>query len=75
MGWSSFEERPFKGKLEHKVRLEKMEELGWAKNMYQDSGITSRWNMNCVRIANKGGYFSGNGLMGVMGLQGNRNYL
>ena len=57
MGWSTFEERLFKGKLKYKIRLEKMEELRWAKNMYQDSGTKSRWNMNCVRIANKCGFF------------------
>ena len=57
MGWSTFEERLFKGKLKYKIRLEKMEELRWAKNMYQESGVKSRWNMNCVRIANKCGFF------------------
>ena len=57
VGWSSFEEQLSKRKLKCKIRLEKMEELRWAKNIYQDSGIKSRWN--CVRIANKYVFFPG----------------
>ena len=55
MGWSSFKERLFKGKLKCKIRLEKMDDDRWAKKCYQEVGTKSRWNMNCARIVNKCG--------------------
>ena len=57
MGWSTFEERLFKGKLKYKIRLEKMDRNRWAKNVYLNSGTKSNWNRNCLRIANKCGFF------------------
>ena len=55
MGWSTFEERMFKGMLKYKIRLENMEELRWARRIYQEVGTKSKWNMNCTRVANKCG--------------------
>ena len=57
MGWSTFEERLFKGKLKYKIRLEKMDRNRWAKNVYLNSGTKSNWNKNCSRIAGKCGFF------------------
>ena len=56
MGWSSFEERIFKGELKYKIRLEKMRDVRWAKKVYLESGTKSKWNKNCIRIANKCGF-------------------
>ena len=56
MGWSSFEERLFKGKLKFKIRLEKMDEDRWAKKCYLEVGTRSRWSMNCAKIVNKCGF-------------------
>ena len=56
MGWSSFEERLFKGKLKFKVRLENMDENRWARKIYIESGTKSKFNMDCVRVANKCGF-------------------
>ena len=56
MGWSTFEERMFEWTLKYKIRLENMEELRWARNIYQDV-TKSKWNMNCTKVANKCGFF------------------
>ena len=38
MGWSSFGERLYKGKLKFNVRLENMDGNRWARIMYIESG-------------------------------------
>ena len=56
MGWSSFEERLFKGKLKFKVRLENMDGNRWARKIYIETGTKSKFSMDCVRVANKCGF-------------------
>lgn len=55
MGWSSFEERLFKGKMRYKIRLEKMPSNRWASKVYRMVGIRSTWILNCASIVRKCG--------------------
>ena len=60
MGWSLLkEERLYKGKLKFKVRLENIDGNRWARKIYIETGTKSKFNMNCVRVANsnKCGFF------------------
>ena len=56
MGWSSFEERFYKGKLKYKIRLEEMGQERWARKIYLDRGNKSKWVLDCARIAKKCGF-------------------
>ena len=44
MGWSMFRERVMKGKLNYKIRLERMPDERIAKNIYEWNASKSRWS-------------------------------
>ena len=56
MGWSTFEERIFKGSLKYKSRLEQMNEQRWARKVYLETASKSKYIVNCSTIANKCGF-------------------
>jgi len=53
LGWSTFEERHYKGVLAYKVRLERMDNERWVKQIFNTYNSVSKWAKSCVRMINK----------------------
>ena len=55
MGWSTFEERLMKNQLKYKARLERMNSKRYAKKVYKEIGLGSKWIYSCGRNVKKSG--------------------
>ena len=55
MGWSTFRERVMKGKMNYKIRLERMPEERIAKKIYEFNGSKSKWSMQCKKVVRECG--------------------
>ena len=55
MGWSSFEERFMKGRLNYKARIDAMDEDRWVKIISIFYGCRGKWVKSCSRMINRVG--------------------